>query len=117
MRFNAIATCNGFFPSEKSSKARDEVEAVSSRPALFKTALIVFGLTPSLPYDLPIKKDVWCHNEYHTQNFCDGYHLGAADCENPTSDKYRGNEKGHTKNWRDGYNLGWTKGGGDCVIP
>ena len=61
------------------------------------------------------KKDVHCAGELHTQNYCDGYHLGKADCENPDSEKYRGNDKHHTKNWRDGYNRGWTEA--QCVVP
>lgn len=46
-RFNVIATCKGVFPSEKSSKALECIEVDSSRSALFKTALIVFGDTPA----------------------------------------------------------------------
>lgn len=93
------------------------VTAIIATLALSSAILVSQPVSASLGESTGQKKNVWCHNEYHTQNFCDGYHLGAADCENPTSDKYRGNEKYHTKDWRDGYNLGWTKGGGQCVIP
>jgi hypothetical protein len=55
------------------------------------------------------KKDVKCGGEMHTQNYCDGYHIGQGDCEN--GNKYRGDDKHHTKNWRDGYKAGWANKG------
>ena len=64
------------------------------------------------------KKDVECAGGMHTQNYCDGYHLGQADaaigsgCE---ESNYRGGEKSHTKDWRDGYNHGWDTSG--CGSP
>jgi hypothetical protein len=40
-----MATCNWVFPSEKSSKALEDIEIDSSRPARFEIALMVFGDT------------------------------------------------------------------------
>ena len=45
VRFNAIATSKGVFCCTYSSKALDDIDVLRSNPALFKTALIVFGDT------------------------------------------------------------------------
>ena len=45
-------------------------------------------------------KNVECGRALHTQNFCDGYHLGKIDCQ--TGHDNRGGYSSHTKNWRDG---------------
>lgn len=58
-------------------------------------------------------KNVECGGALHTQNFCDGYHLGRIDCQ--TGHDYRGGHSSHTKNWRDGYKAGWY--GDGCRIP
>lgn len=58
-------------------------------------------------------KNVECGGALHTQNFCDGYHLGKVDCQ--TGHDYRGGHTSHTKNWRDGYKAGWY--GDGCRIP
>jgi hypothetical protein len=80
----------------------------------------VFLTTNPVSASLSQKKDVSCAGEMHTQNYCDGYHLGRADVaegDGPpcAESKYRGDEKSHTKDWRDGYNHGWESAG--CEIP
>lgn len=51
------------------------------------------------------QKNVKCDNGMHTQNYCDGYHIGKGDCEDGA--KYRGDDKHHTKDWRSGYFSGY----------
>ena len=58
-------------------------------------------------------KNVECGGALHTQNFCDGYHLGRIDCQ--TGHDYRGGHSSHTKKWKDGYKAGWY--GDGCRIP
>ena len=50
-------------------------------------------------------KNVESIGALHTQNLCDGYHLGKVDCQ--TEHDYCGGHTSHTKNSRDGYKAGW----------
>ena len=68
----------------------------------------VFLTTNPVSASLLQKKDLSCAGEMHTQNYCDGYHLGQADCNGGEPvQTFRGVDPYHTKNWKDGYQRGW----------
>jgi hypothetical protein len=89
------------------------VAGIIATLAVSSTLLMTNSVLASLGESAGQKKDVKCAGEMHTQNYCDGYHIGKGDCEN--GNKYRGNDTHHTKNWRDGYKAGWNDNG--CRTP
>jgi hypothetical protein len=85
------------------------IAGIIAAMAISSTLTTTNSVWASSTESLTQKKDVECSGTLHTQNWCDGYHLGLADCEN--DHKSRAHDKSHTKNWRDGYIQGWRQAG------